>query len=181
MLWRGRLRLHGEHAVELDLHLGWLLTLCAITWLLAHSLFPSLFPGWVPIAYWGVAVSVAVTDCLAGLIHELGHALVALAKGRRVYRITLYGLAASVRRSNGHLKPRDQALVAIAGPISHLLIAAVLWTTWGLLPGDNEPLRVATGFPAVSNLAVGVLNLLPFQPLDGGRIARALIAVVFRA
>jgi Zn-dependent protease len=180
VVWRGRLRLWGQHGVELNLHVAWLLTLGAITWLLAEALLPRLFPAWVPGVYWGVAMSVALIDGAAGLVHELGHAWAATGKGRRVYRITLYGLVASVRRSGGHLRPRDQAMIAIAGPLSHLLIGAMLWTTWQLLPSDNEPLRFATGFPAVSNLAVGVLNLLPVHPLDGGRAARALIAALLR-
>jgi Zn-dependent protease len=49
-----------------------------------------------------------------------------------------------------------------------------------VLPHDNEPLRVATGLPAISNFAVGVLNLLPVSPLDGSRAARALVGVIFR-
>jgi Zn-dependent protease len=179
-LWRGRIRLHATSYVLLDLHLGWLLTLVVITWLLAQALLPRLFPSWVPFAYWIVAGAVALTDCLAGLLHELGHALVALAKGRRVYCITLYGLAASVRRSNRMLRPRDQVAIAVAGPISHLLVGSLLLTTWQLLPVDNEPLRVAAAFPAVSNLVAGAFNLLPLQPLDGGRAARALVTAVFR-
>jgi Zn-dependent protease len=180
LVWRGRLRLADGHAVDLELHLAWLLTLCTIAWLLAQALLPRLFPSWLPAAYWAVALSVAVTDAAAGLIHELGHALAALGKGRRVYRITLYGLAASMCRSSGHLRPRDQAAIAVAGPLSHLLIGALLWTIWQLLPGDNEPLRVAAGFPAVSNLIVGVLNLLPVHPLDGGRAARAVLGGLLR-
>jgi stage IV sporulation protein FB len=181
LLWRARLRVRCAHYAVLDVHLGWLLTLVGVTWLLAQTLFPRLFPGWMPAAYWVVATSVALTDCLAGLLHELGHTLAAMAKGKHVYRIALYGLAASVRRSSGHLRPRDQLAIAVAGPISHLLIGSLLWTAWQLLPDDNEPLRVATAFPAASNLAAGVFNLLPIQPLDGGRAARALVAATFRA
>jgi Zn-dependent protease len=70
--------------------------------------------------------------------------------------------------------------IAIAGPLSHLLVASLLWAAWSFLPDDNLPWRVATGFPAFSNFSVGVLNLLPVSPLDGGRAARALIAAVFR-
>ncbi len=179
-LWRGRIRLHGTSYVLLDLHLSWLLTLVVMTWLLGQALFPTLFPGWVPLAYWIVAVAVALTDCLAGMLHELGHALAALAKGRRVYCITLYGLAASVRRSNWALTPRDRVAIAVAGPISHLLVGSLLWTAWQLLPVDNEPLRVAAAFPAVSNLVAGAFNLLPLHPLDGGRAARAFVAAIYR-
>jgi Zn-dependent protease len=180
LLWSGWLHVGNHHRIELNVHLGFGLTLVFVTWLLAQGVLPGLFPGWQPTAYWLVGASVAVTDGLAGLLHELGHAVVAMARGRRVSRITLYGLAAGVRRSAGPIRSRDQVLIAVAGPISHLLLASALWAAWNALPIDNEPLRVAAGLPAVSNLATGVLNLLPVSPLDGGRAARALIAGVFR-
>jgi Zn-dependent protease len=147
---------------------------------LALALFPFIFPGWQPASYWLVAVSVAVTDSAAGLLHELGHAVAAIGKGRRVYRITLYGVAAAAGRSVGQARPRDQLAIAMAGPLSHLLLASLLWVAWNLLPDDNVPLRVATGFPAFGNFLAGLVNLLPFSPLDGGRVARALIAAIFR-
>jgi Zn-dependent protease len=180
LLWRGHVGLWAQHSVELNLHLAWLLTHLVVLWLLGALLLPRLFHGWHPGAYWLVAVSVALTDGVAGLIHELGHAVAAVAKGKRVYRITLYGWAASVRRSSGQLRPRDQLAIALAGPLSHLLLGAVLWTAWQWLPLDNEPLRVAAGFPALSNIAVGMLNLLPFHPLDGSRVLRALLGLILR-
>ena len=180
LVWRGRLSLGRKHRIELRLHFWFVVTLVGVTWLLGMTVFPYLFPGWHPAAYWLVATTVVLTDSLAGLAHELGHALAAVARGRRVYRITLYGLAAAVRRSSGQVRPRDQFAIALAGPLSHLLVASALLCTWTMLPIDNEPLRVATGFPALSNLAMGVLNLLPISPLDGARVARALIAGIFR-
>src|SRR5438105_14629309 len=151
-----------------------------VTWLLALGLLPGLFPGWHPGVYWLVASTVVLTDSITGLVHELGHSVVAIARGRRVYRISLCGLAAAARRSGGPTKPRDQFAIALAGPLSHLLVASALMCTWTYLPTDNEPLRVAAGFPALSNFVAGLLNLLPVSPLDGGRVARALIAGIFR-
>jgi Zn-dependent protease len=180
VLWRGWLRLGGSQRIELSLHLFCVLTLFGVTWLLALGLLPRLFPGWPPTAYWLVASSVALIDGIAGLAHELGHAAVAVSRGRRVYRITLYGLAAAVRRSSGSPRPRDQFSIALAGPVSHLAVACVLLCTWQLLPIDNEPLRVAAGFPGLSNFAAGLLNLVPISPFDGGRVARAAIAGLFR-
>jgi Zn-dependent protease len=179
-LWRGWLHIGKHQRIELNLHLFLALTMVAVTWLLALAVLPRLFPGWQPSSYWCVASAVAVMDGLAGLMHELGHAGMAMARGRRVSRITLYGLGAAVRRSAGPIRSSDQILIAVAGPLCHLLLATALWATWNVLPIDNEPLRVAAGFPAVSNFAAGVFNLLPVSPLDGGRAARALIAGVFR-
>jgi Zn-dependent protease len=180
VVWHGRLCLGAARHVELSIHPTFVLSLLGITWLLAQAFFPRLFPGWTPGAYWLVATAVALTDALAGLLHELGHAGVAMARGRRVDHITLYGLVAAVRRSADPGRPRDQLLIAVAGPACHLLLAGTLWAAWHLLPVDNEPLRVAAAFPALSNLAAGVLNLMPVLPLDGGRAARALLAVIVR-
>jgi Zn-dependent protease len=180
VVWRVRLYLGGQCRVELNLHVLFVPTLITLTWILAIPFLPNVFPGWHPLAYWLVATTVTLTDTFAALVHELGHAIAALARGRRVYRITLYGVAAAVRRSSGPPRPRDQFAIALAGPVSHLLVASALLCAWTILPNDNEPLRVAAGFPAVSNLAVGMLNLLPIAPLDGARVARALVAGMFR-
>jgi len=180
VLWHGWLHVGNHHRIELNLHVFFALTMVAVTWLLALAVLPRLFPGWQPSSYWLVASAVAITDGLAGLVHELGHAGMAMARGRKVSRITLYGLAAAGRRSAGPIRSRDQALIAVAGPLSHLLLATALWATWNMLPIDNEPLRVAAGFPALSNFAAGLFNLLPVSPLDGGRAARALIGGLFR-
>ena len=180
VIWLGSLPLGRGHRVELRVHLFFVLTCLALTSALALSVLPRVFPGWAPAVYWLVATAVTAIDSVLGLLHELGHAIVALARGRKVYRITLYGLAAAARRSSGANRPRDQFSIAIAGPISHLLVASALLVTWTVLPNDNEPLRVATGFPALSNLVVGAFNLLPVSPLDGGRAARAVIAALLR-
>jgi Zn-dependent protease len=182
LVWRAGFRLGTTHKIELNLHVHFVLTMLVVSWVLALAFLPRLFPGWPPAAYWlvAMAMAVAVTDSVAGLLHELGHAVVAMANGRRVYRITLYGLAAAARRSGGPTRPRDQLAIAVAGPLSHLLIASTLLFTWSVLPHENEPLRVAAGFPAPSNFTAGLLNLVPVLPLDGGRAARAVIAGLFR-
>src|SRR5713226_3277821 len=128
VLWRGRISLGTGRRIGLNLHLFFVLTLVSVTWLLALAFFPSFFPGWQPASYWFVAIAVAVTDSVAGLLHELGHAAVAMARGRRVYTITLYGLTGVARRSGGPTRPRDQLAISVAGPLSHLLIASLLLT-----------------------------------------------------
>ena len=180
VVWRCWLRFGQRHRIELSLHVFFLITAVAVTYLLGSAFLPRVFPGWDQAVYWLVAVTVVLTDSLAGLLHELGHAAAALCRGRQVYRITLYGLVAAAHRSGGPVRPRDQLAIALAGPISHLLVGSALLCTWTLLPIDDQPLRVATGFPALSNLAVGLLNLVPIAPLDGNRAARALIAAIPR-
>jgi len=180
LLWSGWLHIGNHHRIELNLHVCFGLTLVAVTFLLAQACLPKLFPGWPTASYWLVGAAVAGLDGLAGLFHELGHAGVAMARGRGVSHITLYGLSAAVRRSGGPTRSSDQVLIAMAGPLSHLLVASALWVAWNALPYDNEPLRVVAGIPALSNFVAGVLNLLPVSPLDGGRAARALMGIWLR-
>jgi Zn-dependent protease len=180
MLWSGWLHVGNHHRIELNLHPYLVLTLAAVTWLLAQGLLPRVFPGWPTASYWLVGGAVALLDALAALLHELGHAGVAMARGRGVSRITLYGLSAAVRRSTGETRSGDQVLIALAGPLSHLLLAGLLCAAWNVLPNDNEPLRVAAGFPALSNFVAGVFNMLPVSPLDGGRAVRALTTLFVR-
>jgi Zn-dependent protease len=181
VIWRTWLHLGASQRVELSVHLYLVLTLVAITWLLGQAILPNVFPHWSALTCWLVAAGIAFFDGIAGLAHELGHAIVATARGRHVYRITLYGLAAAARRSGGPNCPRDQFSIALAGPVGQLLLASALLVAWRITPADNEALRVAIGLPAISNLVMGAMNLLPFRPLDGGRVAHALLAVTIRS
>jgi Zn-dependent protease len=176
-LWRRRLWLGPGHRVELAVHVGWVVTPLLLTCVLAQLALPALFPGWEVGAYWLVAAWVAVADTLAGLLHELGHAMVTLAHGGQVYRITLYGVAAAGRRSTGRGQ-YAQLLIALAGPMSHVVLAALFWAVWRLAPEDNLPFRVAAALPAVSNALLGILNLLPLRPLDGRRVLAAAARIV---
>src|SRR5438270_10298900 len=105
VVWRVGLRVGGQRTIELNLHVLFVPTLITVTWVLAIAFLPKVFPGWHPLAYWLVATAVTLTDTFAALAHELGHAIAALARGRRVYQVTLYRLAAAVRRSGGSPRP----------------------------------------------------------------------------
>src|SRR5919197_4551881 len=77
VVWRTSLRFGPTPPIELGIHLYLLLTVIGVSWLLGGLVLPRLFPGWTGAAYWAVAGAVALLDCLAGLGHELGHAVVA--------------------------------------------------------------------------------------------------------
>jgi Zn-dependent protease len=108
------------------------------------------------------------------LLHELGHALVAHRRGLRVSGVYLHLLPfAYVERG----QPHDELAVALAGPATSLAVAAALWIPLGAGAGlpttvDGwfaDPVPLACGV----NLLMGVVNLVPALPLDGGRALRA--------
>jgi len=114
------------------------------------------------------------------LVHELGHVIVARWYGLRTSEIVMFPIG-GVSRLEGQPKPRQEPLIALAGPGVNLLIAVGLLAWQGnFLP--VETLRVPTDANlleriALGNLLLGLFNLLPAYPMDGGRILRALVAL----
>jgi Zn-dependent protease len=118
------------------------------------------------------------------LLHELGHSLVAQRFGIRVLDITLWPLGGMARMSAIPENSRVEGLVAIAGPAVNFALAllALPFASWNpdqLLAPIWAPVAtfgdVAAKF-VVLNLGLGVFNLLPAFPMDGGRILRAFLA-----
>jgi Zn-dependent protease/CBS domain-containing protein len=121
-----------------------------------------------------VAALFAVFLCVSVLIHELGHALTAKAYGLGVRRITLSLLGGMTEMNAEEKSPGQQAVVSGAGPLLSLLLGVGgLWVSHGLREGTvPQLLALAVGG---SNLLVGVFNLLPGLPLDGGQLLRAAL------
>lgn len=121
------------------------------------------------------------------LLHELGHSLVARHHGIHVIDIVLWPLGGMARMSEIPESPRVEGQVAIAGPLVNLVLAAVGLLALGLLdalgPGPGQSIaRIHSGPTAFlmaftwMNLMLGVFNLVPAFPMDGGRILRAFLA-----
>lgn len=106
------------------------------------------------------------------LAHELGHCLVALRLGMPVRRVRLFLLGGLSELARSPRLPRQEALVAVAGPAVSLVLALVCWALLLAVPDDGA-VWLLVAQCAVANGAVGVFNLLPGLPLDGGRLLRA--------
>lgn len=119
-----------------------------------------------------VAFAYAVLLYASVLVHELSHSVVARWFGLPVRAITLHVLGGVSEIESEPRTPGREFLVAAAGPLLSLVLAAAGWVTldWVPLPPVGRLLVEAL---TVANLIVGVFNLLPGLPLDGGRIVRA--------
>jgi Zn-dependent protease len=108
--------------------------------------------------------------------HELAHALMARRLGVQVIDITFMPHAGMARMRGLPEDPRVESFVALAGPVSNLILAALLWPVAALAPATSA-VGLFAGAMVVVNLFLGLLNLLPAFPMDGGRVLRSLIAL----
>lgn len=125
---------------------------------------------------WRYAVSLtfAVLLYVSILLHELSHTVVALRSGLAVRRISLHLLGGESEFERPADTPGREAGIAVAGPLVSLLVAGLAFVVGELLdPGTVG--RLLAGALMLSNLAVGLFNLLPGLPLDGGRVVSAAV------
>ncbi|MEV7971665.1 site-2 protease family protein [Cellulomonas sp. NPDC089187] len=130
-------------------------------------------------AGYGVAAAFAVVLLLSILVHELAHGLVARANGLRVREFALTLLGGHTQMTTAPGRPGVSALIAAAGPVANLVLAAVLGLGAALVHGGGAAYAVL--FTAASaNAFVGVLNLAPGLPLDGGKVLESVVWAITR-
>src|SRR6266536_2830917 len=124
----------------------------------------------------GIAILAAVLFFGSVLVHELAHALVSQARGIRVQDITLFLFGGATRARVESRGPGDEFLIAVVGPLTSGLLAALFWVV-DVLGRDvlSRPLVGAFGYLAWVNLLLAGFNLVPGFPLDGGRLLRSAI------
>jgi Zn-dependent protease len=111
---------------------------------------------------------------LSILAHELAHAVMFRLRGIAVLGVTLHMFGGVTEGGSEAKRPWDEFIVAIAGPVTTgLLGAAFLFARNSLQGADPEPLRLMFTYLGRLNVAIGLFNLLPGFPLDGGRVLLA--------
>jgi Zn-dependent protease/predicted transcriptional regulator len=162
---------------EIRVHVSWAIIL-AVIGVTAATQVSRIAPGLGAAGGWVIGAVVAGAFLLSALAHELGHALAARHFGLPGGPVIVYffGGAATARLETA--RPRDEVLVALAGPLVSLVAGAGLMAVALLGDVTGEGLARAVGRVAfvvgAMNLLLGAINLLPAFPLDGGRIVRGL-------
>jgi Zn-dependent protease/CBS domain-containing protein len=159
--------------------LNWSLLVIAalIAWSLAVGLLPSAAPGQTSGAYWTAGIVSAFVYLASLLAHELAHSIVAVRRGVKVEGITLWLFGGVSRFSSESSSPGAQAWITFVGPLTSLVLGVLFFLASVALGGGAQPsLPVATlAWLGYINVLLGVFNLLPAFPLDGGRILQSLI------
>jgi Zn-dependent protease/predicted transcriptional regulator len=172
---RSSWRLGKILGVEVNIDPSWLVIFALITFTLGGSYFPQRFPGWPPELHWLIGLVASILFFGSVLAHELTHSLVAIRQGERVRNITLFIFGGVAQITEEPDRPAKEFTMAIAGPLSSLLIAVLFGIWWLLFRTISQPLAALGGYLAMINAILAVFNLIPGFPLDGGRVLRAII------
>jgi Zn-dependent protease/predicted transcriptional regulator len=163
--------------IPLGVDPSWFLIFALITWSLASSYYPSEFRNWPVAQYWIVGAVTAVLFFASVVLHELGHSVVALHYKIPVRSITLFifgGVAQIGAEPPGAMA---EFWIAIAGPAVSFALAALFGLLQPVFSGI-EPVLAAAKYLAYINGILGLFNLVPGFPLDGGRVFRAIVWAV---
>ena len=171
---RASLRLGRVLGIPIEVNISWLLAFLLLTYLLARQ-FDDTRLHWPLAQRWGVAIITVLLFFLSVLAHELSHSVMALCKGIRVHGITLFIFGGVSRLEQDPLRPLTEFIVALVGPLISIVLAAMFAVAWYLLGHGDSPLEIVLLLLVWTNLSLGVFNLVPGYPLDGGRLLRALI------
>ncbi len=185
---RGALTLFRLRGIRIGLDYSWFLVLLlVIVWLSEFYREDVLGPSASDIEPYLLAVASALLFFASILLHELGHAFVAIRNGIGISDITLWLFGGVARMSRDSDSPSTEFKVAIAGPLVTLVIALVctgigllaagdgFWEVMRFEPGADVsgPLAMVAWLASINALVL-IFNLIPAFPLDGGRVARAI-------
>jgi Zn-dependent protease/CBS domain-containing protein len=176
---RGGIPIGKAFGISLRLHYSWFFIFALVTWALAAGYFPSTYPTWSLSARIAAGLITSVLFFASVLVHELMHSIVSQRQGIPVQSITLFIFGGVSQISSEPKQPADEFRMAIVGPLSSLVIGGILLGVYfGLRNVDTLAAQFVTGITywlGIINLFLGVFNLIPGFPLDGGRVLRSLI------
>jgi Zn-dependent protease len=182
--------------VQIEIDWSLLIIFALILFDLGAGVFPAWHPEWSPLLSWSVALGAAVLFFVSVLVHELSHAVVAREQGIPVHRITLFLFGGLAHMEREPPSPKSEFWMAIVGPVTSIVIGLVATLAGTVLAGHgtqpfetftNSAESVRAAFHSIGplatlllwlgpiNLLLGVFNVIPGFPLDGGRVFRSVL------
>lgn len=182
------MRIGRISGIEVRVHWSLAVVFLLIVTGLAGGLLPSWHPGWPRWLSFAIAVSAALLFIASILAHELSHAVVGRAAGVPIRKVTLFMLGGMAHMEDEPPSWRAELVMAVVGPVTSLVLGIGLTVAGVALAGPIEtgprslealarlgPLPTLLLWLGPINVIIGVFNLLPGFPLDGGRVFRAAL------
>jgi Zn-dependent protease len=162
--------------IQISLHWSWVFIFALLTWSFASNdgILDS-YTDWSDNKRIAAAVIISGIFFASILAHELSHSLVARAKGIPVTGITLFVFGGVSNLGREAESAGEEFQVAIVGPLTSIVVGGLFAIAWvALWPVAENEAKVAA-YLAFINVVIGIFNLLPGYPLDGGRVLRAFV------
>lgn len=159
---------------------SWFLLFGLATWMLATQYYPDVLPDETRETHYLLAGISSLIFFASIVLHELAHSVVAKAYRIPVRNITLFIFGGVSQITREATKPLNELFMAIAGPLTSLVLGILFLFTWWGLGRNANPVDEVLVWVGGINLVLGIFNLVPAFPLDGGRVFRSLIWLVSR-
>lgn len=177
MIW-GSFKIGSLLGFPIRIAWSWLLIFVVVLISFGEKLFPKECPGADSVKIWSLAAVTTVIYFLSLLAHELGHAVAARSRGIHVRSVELFLFGGVARMVGYSRRPDDEFVISAAGP----LVTFALTVIFGFLalyfmmifPPGSAPFCVAK-YSCLFNMVLLFFNLVPGYPLDGGRLAQAIL------
>jgi Zn-dependent protease/predicted transcriptional regulator len=173
-MFRSSIKLFKVFGIEIRLDYSWFIIFALFAYFFGFYYFPSYLPELNKGLLALITIVTVIVFFISVLIHEMSHSLVARRKGTPVERITLFLFGGMAQIEKEPETPYSEFIMAIAGPVASFVLAGVFGAIW-FFTRDIRPIAIPVGYLAVINLVLGVFNMLPGYPLDGGRVLRSII------
>lgn len=169
------IRLGTLVGIPLYINPGWFVIAGLTLWLLAFQAFPSVLPDAGRSTHIVMAVVGATIFFVSIILHELAHGLIARQYGIPVRSISLFifgGVAHITREATDPLK---EMIMAAAGPFTSLALGGGFVAAWYGTGTPDNAFGIILAFSGFMNIILGIFNLLPAFPMDGGRVFRSAV------
>ena len=171
------LTLFKVFGIPVEINVSWFVIFALVAWSLVTLYFPANYPDMPVASYWVMGVVAALMLFASVILHELSHSYVAKMHGVPIRRITLFLFGGVSQMERESEEPETEIKIAIAGPAMSFVLMFVFYLVYVGIRAGGEAGGVAPVFRylAIVNGMLGIFNLIPGFPLDGGRLLRAAI------
>lgn len=160
--------------IEVNLHWSWAFIFVLVTWTFAAGLLDDVYPEWTAAKRWLAGALVSLVFFSSILFHELSHSIVARRYGIPVSSITLFVFGGVSNLGKEPASARQEFWIAIVGPLASFAMAILFGLGYVALHGVESGAAEVLLRLAIVNTVIGVFNLVPGFPLDGGRVLRSI-------
>lgn len=158
--------------IPIRVHFSWIIVFGLITWSLSTYYFPKAAPDLPAVSYWIKGALAALLLFVSVAFHELAHSIVARKYKLSMESITLFIFGGVAQMKGEPPHPKAEFWIAIAGPISSFFLSALFFSFSLSTIGG---LKALLSYLAQINLILGIFNLIPGFPMDGGRVLRSIL------